>query len=130
MKKGENFIQLFRFQDDESKKGRVLSSVKVGDVYMSRLCIEPGILTGNKYHKETNRIFGVEKGKVRLIFEDIKTKERKDLILEPGTHVVHVPPEVAFACKNIGEEPAVLVFFTNRALRDKEDSFPYELLEY
>jgi len=126
--RGENFIQIFRFTDDVSKEGRVLSTAKVGDIYMSRLTIEPGIVTGNRFHKDTMRMFYVEKGKILAVFEHVDTKERQEVYMEPGRHAIHVPENVAFATKNVGKENAVIVLFTNNPSRS-EDNFHYELLD-
>lgn len=94
---------------------------------MSRLTINPGVTTGNYYHKKTKVMFYVEKGSVLASLEHVKTKERRQIHLVPGVHVVHIPCYVAQATKNVGKQKAVLVFFTNRALRT-DDDFPYSVL--
>jgi len=115
------WIKLFTFVEDRSKEGRVLSAVKIGNVYMSRLIIEQAVITGNIYHKKTKVMFYAERGTVLATFEHIKTKERYRLVLESGKHVIHVPPLVAHSTKNIGRDSAVLIFFTNRRLRSGDD---------
>ncbi len=121
------FVQIFHFTPDSSRIGRVLSSVRIGDVYMSRLTIEPGVITGNFFHLETSIMFYVEAGLIVAGFEHIETKERKEVEIKPGMQVVHVPPQVARSFKNIGSEEAVVVFFSNRALRSEDDSYPYQI---
>jgi dTDP-4-dehydrorhamnose 3,5-epimerase-like enzyme len=73
-------------------------------------------------------MFYVEKGNVLAAFEHIKTKEKKVTTMTAGRHIVHVPNYVALSTKNIGKTKAVLVFFSNLALREEEDSFPYTVL--
>ena len=123
----DNFIQFFNFIDDTSKPGRVLSSVKIGDVYMSRLIIEPGVTTGNIYHQTTRVMYFLSKGILLAAFEDVKSKQRQECVLRAGNKVVHLLENVAMATKNIGCESAELITFSNNPLRS-EDTVPYHLL--
>ena len=124
---GGDFLQIFKFQKDESIPGRVLSSAKIGDVYMARITIAPGQVTGNKYHKETRRMFYVARGRVRGVFENISTKERRELLIEPLKQAFHLPENVALAFKNEGKGEAVIIFFSNKPVRS-DDNFEYKLL--
>lgn len=126
MQDDRQWITIFAFVEDKSKEGRILSVAKIGDVYMSRLMIEPGVLTGNLYHQEAKVMFYVERGSILALFEHIDTKERQELLLEPGKHVVHVPTRVAHSTKNIGRETAVIVFLTSHRLRSGDD-YPYSI---
>jgi hypothetical protein len=72
-------------------------------------------------------MFYVEKGRVMVVFEQISTKERKELIMEMDEQAVQVPENVALAAKNVGTDTAVLIFFSNNPLRS-EDNFEYKLL--
>ena len=73
-----NFINVFSLEPDKTKPGRTLSTVKIGGVYMSRLIIDPGVTTGNYYHKKTSVMFYVESGSVVAIFENVVTKEHEE----------------------------------------------------
>ena len=119
-------VKLFELVPDTSKVGRILSSAKIGDVYMSRLVIEPRVVTGNYYHYSTSIMFYVEYGSVVAGFEQIKTKEHKIMNLKPGRHVIHVSPLVALATKNIGFDKAVVIFFSNHELRS-DDTCDYKI---
>jgi len=122
------FIEVFQLKEDASKPGRILSSVRIGNVYMSRLVIRPGVTTGNYYHKDTRLMFYVERGRVLGCFEHVKTHEREEFYLDAGKRVIHVPSCVAHATKNISEEEdAVLVFFSDKELRS-EDCYSHILL--
>ncbi|OGH73858.1 MAG: hypothetical protein A3C90_01280 [Candidatus Magasanikbacteria bacterium RIFCSPHIGHO2_02_FULL_51_14] len=123
-----SFIQVFRFVDDTSKPGRVLSTAKIGDVYMTRLTLEPGVTSGNYYHKQTRVMFYSSGSPVLAAFEHVRTKERKEILLQPRELAIHWPEYVAIATKNVGSEPAVLVFFSNNPLRLPEDTFEYRVL--
>ncbi len=121
------FIQTFPFQADTSKPGRVLSSAKIGNIYMSRLVIRPGVATGNCFHKDTRVMFYVEKGEVQVSFEHVRSHEKDSFTMEPDKAVVHIPPLVAHATKNVGTDDAVLVFFSDNELRSK-DCYAHQLL--
>lgn len=123
----KRICQVFTFAADTSKSGRVLSSVRIGGVYMSRLVINPGVTTGNVYHKKTRVMMYVEKGSVIMHFVHIRTKQKKQMRLLPGVHVIHIFTHVAHATKNIGKTKAVLVFFTSRPLRDGDD-YPFSVV--
>lgn len=119
---------MFEFTKDATKPGRLLYWVRIGDVYMSRLIIDPGVATGNYFHKKTQVMFYVSYGDVVAAFEQVKTKENKKFKVRPTKHVVHIPSFVAHATKNVGDKPAVLVFFSNRKLRSGDD-FEYKVLD-
>lgn len=117
----EDFIRFFSFEEDKTKPGRVISTAKIGDVYMSRITINPGVRIGNYYNKKTHAMFYVETGQVEAVFEQVKTKERIQKKIPAGRKAVHIPAYVSRAIKNIGKEQAVLVFFTNRRIRSGDD---------
>lgn len=124
--KKNRFIEVFSFKEDASKPGRMLATAKIGDVYMSRLVIDKGVVTGNYFHKKTRVMFYCANGNVLARFEHVKTHEKKEIALTRGKQVIHVPPYVALATKNVGRGKATLVFFSDRPLRSG-DSYPYEI---
>ncbi|MEK7644036.1 MAG: cupin domain-containing protein [Patescibacteria group bacterium] len=126
-KKNQNFISVFQFASDKSKPGRILSTVRIGDVFMSRLVISPGVCTGNYYHRRTKLMFYAESGQLEVVFENVKTKERQKITMKPARQVIHVPSYISFATKNISEEEAILVFFSDKPLRS-DDSFEYKVM--
>ena len=124
---GEDFIKIFHFQQDNSKEGRVLSTARIGDIYMSRLVLDPGVTSGNYYHKKTRLMFYVGNNPVLATFIQVNTGERRQVLFNPGEKAVHVPEYVALSTKNIGEEEAVIVFFSNNPIRSEDDVFPYDM---
>lgn len=122
------WIENFEFKVDKSKPGRILSSAKVGDIYMSRVEIQPGVITGNYYHKKTRVMFYVESGTVEVGFSQLNGEKKERSILSQGKRVIHIPPFIAQASKNVGESVAVLVFFSDKPLRSP-DCFPFVVLE-
>lgn len=123
-----SFLQIFEFVDDDSKPGRVISSSRIGDVTMARVSIEPGVTIGNHYHAQTRMMVYAGTGKVRGVFEHVETKERHELELTPGKEVIHCVENIAHAFTNIGDEPAILIIFSNKQLRSG-DTYPYPLVE-
>ncbi len=117
----QQFIRLYPFEYDDTKSGRILQTGKVGGVFISRLSIKPEVITGNLYHKKTNIILFVASGKVLFIFKQINTGQTKEIILEPGMGIVHVPPCVVITSKNIDREVSVVFFFSNRPFRSGDD---------
>ncbi|MFZ2189895.1 MAG: hypothetical protein WA057_05370 [Candidatus Magasanikiibacteriota bacterium] len=124
----KEFITKYNFSKDTSKAGRILECVKVGQIYISRVVMEPGVITGNYYHKETNSMYMVEAGKVKFKFVQVNTKETKEMELKVGSSLVNLPPFVAIASKNCGTEKACVVVFSDRPLRSGDD-FPFEILK-
>jgi len=124
---GEDFIKIFHFQQDTSKEGRVISTARIGDTYMSRLVLDPGVTSGNYYHKKTRIMFYVGNNPVLATFVQVNTGERKQILFQPGKKAVHVPEYVAFSTKNVGEEEAVIVFLSNHPLRSADDVFPFDV---
>lgn len=124
----DRFINTLPFNVDTSKTGRVLCWVRIGDIYMSRLEIEPGVATGNYFHKETRVTFYLGRGRVRAAFKQVETECTSDILLETRKQVIHVPSYVAHATKNVGQEPAILVFFSDRKLRSGDD-YEYRVLD-
>ena len=122
------FIQIFQFNHDDSRPGRILSTVRIGDVYMSRMTIEPGVVIGNFYHKETFIMLYVEYGSVLIGLEHIEKKERKEIQMKPSEQVIHIPPFVARSIKNVGLDDALIVFFSNKKLRS-DDNYEYTVFE-
>jgi len=111
---------MFCFEEDSSKEGRTLSHVQVGGVFMSRLVIDPGVVTGNYFYTNTHVLMSIESGTVVARFEHVHTKEKRELQLKPGEELIEIPKKVASATKNIGSEKAVIIFFSDKPLRTSE----------
>lgn len=123
----KHWIHVYNMKQDRSKPGRTLSSVKVGDVYMSRLLIEPGVVTGNYFHKKTRVMFYVSSGSITAAFADVESGKEEVVHMKENDKVIQVPPCVAHATRNDSGTPAILVFFSDKPLRSA-DCYPYQLL--
>lgn len=120
------FISRYGFVPDTSKPGRVLETGKIGDVYITRLTIEPGTITGNVYHKKTDLLFFVTKGKVQFRFVQVYTGEQDEFVLDRTGGIIHVPAGVAIASKNISDDIAIVVYFSNKPFRGGDD-YPHDV---
>lgn len=122
------FITKYTFHKDEKKETRILESVRVGGVYISRIIIRPRATVGNIYWTDTNAVFFVQVGSVLAKFVQPSGVEEKEFILRPDDGIVHVPPNVAFAMKNLLDEQSVVVAFSDRPLHDHSDDEPFQVL--
>jgi len=98
---------------------------KTGQFYT--YSIKPGFVRGNHYHARKNECFGIVKGKVTIILQDLKTKEKKDVILEDGkdkTKILFVPKNIIHAIKNTGKEEAIMIAYIDEIFNSEDaDTF-------
>lgn len=93
---------------------------------------EENVVRGNHYHKQTEEWFGVVTGSVRVVLENVNTKERMTFELHASeTQFIRlrIGCEIAHAFQCLSKS-AVLLDYSNRqydpALTDR---LPYTLLE-
>jgi hypothetical protein len=125
---GVPFITKYKFQKDDTKETRILESVRVGGVFITRIIIQPFAIVGNVYLKETNLVFFAQVGKVKTKFIKIDGTEEKEFEMCPNSGIIHVPPNVAFAIENIKSDKSVVVAFSDRPLHDQINDEPFQVL--
>lgn len=88
-------------------------------------------IRGNHYHKKWREWFGVVSGRLKAVIMDIKTKEKKEFILD-GSDTdkyirLEIGPNIAHAFKNISNKASLLNY------SDKEwsanDTFRIEIMK-
>lgn len=121
MDKETKFVTRYPFAEDKSREERLLQTVRIGGVYISRVEIEPNASVANLYYKNTNFIFFIETGRMQAKFVQVNTKEEKEIIIEPGSGIMHVPPYNAFAVKNLSKEKGIMIVFSDQPLRAGDD---------
>lgn len=121
------FITKYRFNRDETHTTRILESVRVGGVYISRLIIKPHATIGNVYLTDTNIVFFVQIGKLRVKFMHPNGTEKKEFIMDSDDGIVHIPANVAFAMKNLEDTESVAVSFSDRPLHDHSDDKKFQV---
>jgi len=115
------FVTQYPFAEDKSRDERVLQTVQIGGVYISRVDIQPGRSVANLYYQNTNFIFFIEKGRCKAKFVQVETKQEREVVMEPGDGIMHVPPGNAFAVKNIEDDCSTMVVFSDQPLRAGDD---------
>ncbi|HBB38551.1 MAG: hypothetical protein UV82_C0011G0015 [Candidatus Magasanikbacteria bacterium GW2011_GWD2_43_18] len=123
----EPFVTTYHFHKDDTKKTRVLESVRVGGVYITRMIIFPKAIIGNLYFTKTNMVFFAQVGELDAKFIQPSSGKEKMFHLEPDSGIVHVPPYVAFAIKNRLDTESVLVSFSDEPLHDRSDDVPFDV---
>ena len=114
---------LKKFEDERGLLVEILRddeiSEKIKHIYFS--ISKPSVKRGNHYHKRKVEWFCVAKGKARLILEDNKTKERKELILSiENPKTVEISPNITHIIENIGNDEMYLIVIVNEVFDPKD----------
>ena len=91
-----------------------------------------GVIRGNHYHTTKKEWFVVGQGKIMVVLEDIKTKERKSLILDGNDDKyvrLFVGKNVAHALVNLTEFAYVVNYCNKPYHEENPDSLYYELVK-
>ena len=92
----------------------------------------PNQIRGNHYHTLGTEWFGIVEGRMEVVLEDIRTKQRDQFILESDAEKfvrLRVGPYVAHAFRNLSPR-AVLVDYSNTQYdRNAPDRTTYILIE-
>jgi len=88
----------------------------------------PGYVKGNHYHKRKTEWFCVIKGRAEVTFENVKTREKKTIILdEKEPTIVKINPFTNHSVKNIGKEEMYLLAYVDDVYEEKDsDTFRVE----
>ena len=118
-------LVVFLRNRDLKKKQKAL-----GQIYFATFDKKNSI-RGNHYHKKWREWFGVVSGRLKAIVMDIRTKEKKEFILD-GSDTdkyirLEIGPNIAHAFKNISNKASLLNY------SDKEwsanDTFRIEIMK-
>lgn len=89
-----------------------------------------GAIRANHYHKKIREWFGVVSGEVKVVLIDVKTKERKELVLDGDSKKyqrLSIGPNVAHGFKSITDHVSLLNYTDIEW--SKEDVFPMEVIK-
>jgi len=78
---------------------------------------KPGQVRGNHYHTRIAEWFGVAYGTLQVILENVKTGERKELVISSDDRTftrLNIPPYVAHAFKNLTPTAVLLDYCTKQ----------------
>lgn len=75
----------------------------------------PGIVKANHYHEKMNEWYCVIQGKMHLVLKDMKTGEKKDVMLsEDDLKIIKINPGVAHGFKNVGDGMLFVLMYIDR----------------
>jgi len=89
-----------------------------------------GIIRANHYHKKLREWFGVVNGKVKVNLVDVKTTERKEMILDGNSKKyvrLEIGPNIAHGFKSVSDSVSLLNYTDREWLA--EDVFPMEVIK-
>ncbi len=88
------------------------------NVHSYLVVIKPNRFRAMHYHRIKEEWLALTSGKIKLILEDIQTKEKEFLVLDEDSkdyNLVYIPPNIVHVVKNVGEKNASLVIFSKTA---------------
>lgn len=92
---------------------------------------QPKTIRGNHYHKTKNEWFVVTEGVVRLVAENVQTKERVEHIIDGSNDEyerVFVGKNIAHALQNISKT-AMMLNYADKPYHDEApDTIPYTII--
>ena len=99
-----------------------LPSKEFGQIFITTS--HPGAIKGNHYHTRKREWFCVVKGKGKLVLES--SQGREEIIMgEENPLVVEVPPGVAHALVNVGDEMMYALVYVDEPYEPEDaDTFP------
>ena len=133
-------IDIVKLKKQANKNGTLVEFLKGNEIDESNrqfaqiyvATILPGKIRGNHYHKKKLEWFSIFNGKVKIALEDIKTKEKKEFIVDSSEgHLsrIFLNTEIAHAFKNISKSTVILVAYTNKIYDPQNpDTYEYKVL--
>jgi len=94
--RGSLIVFLKESELDDAKK-------RFGQIYFVTFK-KKGVVRGNHYHKKWHEWFGVVSGRVEVVLEDVRTKKRKQIILDAKKDQyvrLETGPYIAHAIKSL-----------------------------
>ncbi len=91
--------------------------------------IKPKKFRAMHYHKRKEEWLAIVTGKIKVVLEDVETKEKVEIILDEDSveyTLLYIPPMVGHVVKNVGENNASLVVFSKTA-EIPGDTIDYEM---
>ncbi len=91
--------------------------------------IRPGKIRAMHYHKQKHEWLALTSGKIKLVLQDINTKERSEMemdIEEEKYKIIHISPFFAHAIKNIGPSNASIIVFAEK-FYNLDDTIDYQM---
>jgi len=81
---------------------------------------KPGVIRGNHYHERKGEWLCIVQGKAKFVYEDIKTGERKELIVDgEKPTIIKTPKNVSHAVQNIGDGDLLMIEISDKLYDEK-----------
>lgn len=101
--------------------------VPFSGVHSYVVVVKPKKYRAMHYHKIKEEWLAIVAGKLKVVLEDVETKEKKEIILDEDSveyTLLYIPPMVAHVVKNISRKNASVVVFS------KEGEIPGDTIDY
>jgi dTDP-4-dehydrorhamnose 3,5-epimerase-like enzyme len=88
------------------------------NIHSYLVVIKPDSYRAMHYHKIKEEWLALTSGKIKLVLEDIQTKEKEFFILDENSKdydLVYIPINTGHVVKNVGDKNASLVVFSKTA---------------
>lgn len=112
------------------KKGELPNKKRTfGQIYFVTFS-KKGIVRGNHYHKKWTEWFGIVEGKVEVVLEDVKTKERSTFIFDSKADKyvrLNIGPNIAHSFKSLSKYAALLNYADSEW--SSNDTIHYDLYQ-
>jgi len=132
-------FKLTKFKSYSDNRGKLIvflkeselhdAKKKFGQIYFVTFN-RKGVVRGNHYHKKWHEWFGIVEGKVMVVIENVRTKQRKQLILsaEKNRYTrIETGPYIAHAIKSLTKTASLLSYADTEW--HKKDTHFYQLLK-
>ncbi|MBI5122345.1 WxcM-like domain-containing protein [Candidatus Roizmanbacteria bacterium] len=119
--RGSLIVFLKESELDDAKK-------RFGQIYFVTFK-KKGMIRGNHYHKKWSEWFGIINGRVEVILEDVRTKKRKQIILDAKKNQymrLETGPYIAHTIKSLTQYASLLSYAD--AQWSRKDNYYYKLL--
>lgn len=120
-----------KYSRDDGWLAELVSSehndVSFNGIHSYLVVIKPNRHRAMHYHKLKEEWLAITAGKIKVVLEDIKTKEQKEIIFDEDAvefNLLYIPPKIAHVVKNVGEKNASLVVFS------KKGEIPNDTIDY
>ena len=131
--------ELKKFEDERGFLIEFLKGIELdkdnkdfGQLYIA--AIKPNYIRGNHYHENKFEILTVLSGKSKIFLEDIKTKEKKEIILDANKDKsikrIKIGSYIAHTVKNLSDSSIIVVSYTNKLYNhETPDDKKYIIIE-
>ena len=121
--------QLKKFIDNRGWLAEIFRPEDVNKTMKGQVTVttaHPGIIKANHYHKKMNEWYCVIKGKMHLVLKDMKSGEKKEVVLdEDDLKIIRITPWIAHGFKNISNDMLIVLMYIDRPFDpDDTDTFP------